>query len=233
MPAQVGDICGKPRTIANRKGFVMHKLKAIALATALAGASTAAMAAPSVYVGAQLGHQDTAFDVSSSYAGTTYGESLEGLSITGIAGGLYLGTKYPVGDSFFLGTELNVGTSAADHTTRYGVDSIKLEAGTSYGIAALAGMQLSPSTAVYGRLGYQRTEYEMTLSGAGYNESDDETFGGVRVGVGMETGLGDQLALRLDWSQTHYSSKTYSNGWVSETFEPTESLFQVGLSYQF
>lgn len=211
----------------------MHKLKLFVSSVALAGFSTAVMAAPSVYVGAQLGHQDTAFDMSTSYAGTTYGESLEGLSITGIAGGLYLGTKYPVGDSFFLGTEVNVGTSAADHTTRYGVDTIELEAGTSYGIAALAGKQLSPSTAVYGRLGYQRTEYEMTLSGPGYNESDDETFGGVRVGVGMETGLGDQLALRLDWSQTHYSSKTYSNGWVSETFEPTESLFQVGVSYSF
>lgn len=177
-------------TQGNIRELVMKKVMlAVSAATLFGFSATSIAATPSFFVGAQLGHQDTAFDMSTSYTGTTYSEGIEGLSISGIAGGLFVGAKYPVGESFYLGTEVNVGTSAADHTTSYGTDTVEVEAGTSYGIAALAGKQITPSTSIYGRLGYQRTKYELTYSGPGYSESDDDTFGGVRVGVGMETSL--------------------------------------------
>jgi outer membrane immunogenic protein len=187
------------------------------------GFSSAAVAAPEVFVGGQLGYQDTSLKLSD--AGVTF----DGVSISGVAGSLFAGVKYPLDGGFFIGAEANVGTSGADAEISLFDITVEADAKTSYGAAALLGYQVTDATALYGRLGYQRTEYELTVREPGFSVSDDETFGGVRFGIGMESELTEQLALRLDWSQTHYSSKDFDG----EKFEPTESLFQVGAVFKF
>lgn len=131
-------------------------------------------------------------------------------------------------------------------------ESYEYEAGRTYGLSVLAGYNLTEATSFYGRLGYQRTKIKASYNynesynyvnddfgfsdSDSYSESDSEskTFGGVRFGVGMETAISSNVALRLDWSQTHYSSETFSDGQGgSITFDPTESVFQAGVSYRF
>lgn len=131
-------------------------------------------------------------------------------------------------------------------------ESYKYEAGRTYGLGVLAGYNFTETTSFYGRLGYQRTKFKTSYnynesynfadpdfgffdSGSdSFSDSESKTFGGVRFGVGMETAISSNVALRLDWSQTHYSSETFSDGQGNSiTFDPTESALQAGISYRF
>lgn len=224
------------------------------------GASSAAVASPQFYLGAQAGYQDTSLEVSIDWSDVAFpeygGSSSEDYSVSGIAGGVFAGVKFNLGERFFISPEINLGTSNADGgiTSRdYGPDysyseSFEAEAGRSYGIGVLLGSEVTANTSVYGRLGYQRTKYELTYKESyvnnafpefSYSEStsDSDTFSGFRYGVGVETAVSERLALRLDWSQTRYSSKRYDVGdeWtnVTQSFKPTESLFQAGVVFTF
>lgn len=241
----------------NRKEFKMHKFKLLASGVALAGFSAAANAAPELYMGAQMGYQSTDVEYSDKYSyvngsfSDSYTETTD-YSVDGVAGGLFAGAKFYVSEGLYIAPEVNLGTSSADGGYREGYRNsdgatssfeIEAEAGKSYGFGVLLGKDLTANTSIYGRLGYQRTEYELTVSGTGFSsESDDETFGGIRYGLGLETAMTSNLALRLDWSLTDYSDESYSESTpdgfggtdtYTQTFDPTENLFQVGVSYRF
>lgn len=245
----------------------MRKLMMLASSAALLGASASAVAAPELYLGAQMGYQSTdlesTVDASSvDSVSSSSGSATADFNLDGVAGGIFAGAKFYVRESLYLATEVNLGTSNADGGIRVGssfeIDdgtfsdsgssssSINAEAGKSYGFGVLLGKDLTPSTSIYGRLGYQRTEYELTESGTGLTGLDtvsvDETFGGIRYGIGLETAMTNNLALRLDWSLTDYSDEGYSESFQNDfggteteslSFDPTENLFQVGLSYRF
>lgn len=242
----------------------MRKLMMLASSAALLGASASAVAAPELYLGAQMGYQSTDLEYTQGFSfvdsvSSSSGSSTADFSVDGVAGGIFAGAKFYVRESLYLATEVNLGTSNADGGIREGssfeIDdgtfsdsgssssSINAEAGKSYGFGVLLGKDLTPSTSIYGRLGYQRTEYELTASGTGLDTvSDDETFGGIRYGIGLETAMTNNLALRLDWSLTDYSDEGYSESFQNDfggtetgsfSFDPTENLFQVGLSYRF
>ncbi|HSH46967.1 MAG TPA: porin family protein [Halomonas sp.] len=215
----------------------MKKLTVIASSLILAGMSATAVAAsPEFFIGGQLGYQDN--DLEAKFSEPGYGLSND-FSLSGVAGGLFTGVKFDVGNGMFIAPELNVGTSDADGTLEVtdGADRtrVKAEASTSYGAGVLVGADVTPSTSFYGRLGYQRTKYKLKGSVTGYgSSSDSEKFDGFRYGVGVENKLTPDVALRLDWSQTRYSSESYSyQSGEKMKFEPTESLFQVGVSYRF
>lgn len=211
-------------------------------AASILGVSSNAFANPQFYAGLQAGYQGSSLEL--THKSDDYSYQVDGYAIDGIAGGLFAGVKFEIGENAFIGLEANVGTGNAETSEKereaylYEVE-YKSEAKTSYGIAALAGLKITPSTSLYGRLGYQRTKYEHSLrafipGGGEYSLSESDTYGGFRVGIGMETALTEHLAVRVDWSQTHYSSKSIR---LTEQdvvdFEPVETLFQVGVSYNF
>lgn len=210
-------------------------------AASILGVSSNAFANPQFYAGLQAGYQSSSLELTDK--SDDYSYQVDGYAIDGIAGGLFAGVKFEIGENAFIGLEANVGTGNAETSEKEreadGEGEYKSEAKTSYGIAALAGLKITPSTSLYGRLGYQRTKYEHSLRafipGDGeYSLSESDTYGGFRVGIGMETALTEHLAVRVDWSQTHYSSKSIR---LTEQdvvdFEPVETLFQVGVSYNF
>ncbi|WFM71357.1 outer membrane beta-barrel protein [Halomonas sp. CKK8] len=249
----------------------MKAIYTIPAAMLLAGSSTAVLAAPQFYLGAQAGYQDTAVEVSGS---DTYSDDVETNSFSfkqdsydasGIAGSALAGVKFDVGSNAFVSLEANIGTSNAEaefsDSSSYSYDEgefsgsgsrssfQRFESGKTYGIAALAGLEVTPSTSVYARLGYQRTEFEYSRgwsssseysdpwgsgsSSDGDSYSEDESFGGIRYGVGMETAIGERVAVRLDWSQTDYSSEDFDVYDQTIEIDPTESLFQAGVVYKF
>lgn len=215
-------------------------------AASILGVSSNAFANPQFYAGLQAGYQGSSLERTYKYRSDDYSYKyqVDGYAIDGIAGGLFAGVKFEIGENAFIGLEANVGTGNAETSEKWRdadlyEEEYKSEAKTSYGIAALAGLKITPSTSLYGRLGYQRTKYEHSLRafipGDGeYSLSESDTYGGFRVGIGMETALTEHLAVRVDWSQTHYSSKSIR---LTEQdvvdFEPVETLFQVGVSYNF
>lgn len=264
LPGKVTHIISKIRELN------MKAIYTIPAALLLAGASSAALAAPQFYLGAQAGYQDTAVEVTESESGSfadgfgSYSDSskLDSYDVSGVAGSLLAGVKFDAGDKAFVSLEANIGTSDAEaeftdsYSESYDDGSIsgnysesdfqKLESGKTYGIAILAGLEVTSSTSVYARLGYQRTEFEYSEGGSfqtsdsfgfsdsgGYSYSEDETFGGIRYGVGMETAVSERVAVRLDWSQTDYSSEEFDVDDRTYEIDPTESLFQAGVVYKF
>lgn len=213
----------------------------------LFGFAATSQAATELFIGAEAGYQNIDVENSAGYSDqfSQFNASTD-TSLTGMSGGIFAGVKYNISNSFYLATEVNIGTSNAKGGTSLSnnyqggsySESAELEAGTSYGVGLLAGFNITEATSLYGRLGYQRTNFELTES---YNDSfygsesvsGDEDLNGVRYGVGIETALTPTVALRLDWSQTQYSD--YSETYEGETFkiDPTESQFQVGVSYRF
>lgn len=218
----------------------MKKLTILASAVAAFSISAAAVAQPQLYVGGQLGLQDTNLETSFSSGPFS---SKDDFSINGFAGNVFTGVKFDAGNGFFISPEINVGSSTADGVSKESYDDgffsssseLKAEAGTSYGAGVLLGSDAFSGTSLYGRLGYQRTEYELTSSATGQSSvSEKETFDGFRLGIGMETAITSEVAVRLDWTQTIYSDESYTNSFGDKTtFEPTESLFQAGISYYF
>ncbi|TVP59955.1 MAG: hypothetical protein EA349_02185 [Halomonadaceae bacterium] len=213
-----------------------------ALGVALAAPALAAPALAShrVYLGVQAGYQNT--NMNFSEAGAGYHFSLDGLSVHGRAGNLFAGIRVPLTPGLFVALEGNLGDSNAEHKVRSSLavpdgDSIQghfgLQAGKTYGVAGLLGTPLAPQTQAYVRLGRQWADYrlkaggELTVGGAvesgGF--SGEETFRGTRYGLGVQTDLSTQLALRLDYSQTRYARE--------QGFRPVENLAVVGVLFQF
>lgn len=225
----------------------MRKI-AIALGVSMAALATTAHAAPEFFVGAEAGYQNIDMQDSFSYSDPTFqtGSSTD-FSMSGVSGGIFAGMKFNVNDSFYLAPEVNLGTSNASggssssSSDMFGGSrsrSYEFESGTSYGLGVLAGYNLTDTTSIYGRLGYQRTNFELTESYADIfgseSVSGDEDLNGVRYGVGIETALTQAVALRLDWSQTQYSDHTETNEFDEKfSIDPTESQFQVGVAYRF
>lgn len=215
----------------------MKKLS-ISISAAIAlGISGAAIASPGLYVGVQGGYHNV--DMEESYADAV-GKDAINFSSSGLAGGVFAGATFNVTPEFYLAPEVNIGYSTADGGDTYNSvfgysETYEIEAKQTYGISGLAGYQVTDATSVYGRLGYQWTKFEASYSETGMpSMSESKTFGGVRVGVGMETAVADNLALRLDWSYTDYSSESFDDDFGgTTTFDPEESLLQVGLSYRF
>jgi len=231
-------------------------------AATLFGFSAASIAAtPSFFVGAQAGYQNIDLEYSDRDSFGTASESFSSdYSLSGLAGGIFAGVKFNVTPNFYLAPEVNLGISNADggesdsYNDSWNGGSVnysesydyEVEADRSYGIGVLAGYKFTEATSFYGRLGYQRTKFEASYNESwslidqgfsdsdSFSASDSKTFGGVRFGVGMETAVSSNVALRLDWSQTHYSSETFSDDQgFSFTFDPTESLFQAGVVVSF
>ena len=149
----------------------MKRLTVIASSLLLAGMSATAVAAsPEFFVGGQLGYQDNDLEVKNS--GPGYSDSGD-ISLSGVAGGLFTGVKFDVGNGMFIAPELNVGTSDADGALDVGGYRAKAEASTSYGAGVLLGADVTSNTSFYGRLGYQRTKYKLKESVTGYGSFSD------------------------------------------------------------
>lgn len=200
---------------------MQKKLVSLVVAGALGVSSLAAANTqePDFYVGAQAGHMDTSLKYSEG------GYTEDGMALTGFTGGVFAGFTFDFSDEFFLGMEANLQFGGADYKVSFSPVSEKYEADNGWGVGVLSGVKVSPSTKIYARVGYHETKFKATYREIGLSESDKETFKGVRFGGGGETALTDQLALRLEWTQTRYSSE----GW----FKPTENLVQVGLKISF
>ena len=193
-----------------------NKLAGVLAAGAL-GVSSVAMAnvqQPDFYVGAQMGHMDTSVKT----------QDVDGSALTGVTGGLFTGLKYNLNNDFFMGAEANVQFSDAD----FKADGNKTKINEGWGLGILGGVNVTPATSFYGRVGYHETKFK--YKDADFSEDNwKKTFNGVRFGVGSETALTDQPALRMELTRTHYSSETIND----IKYKTTENLVQVGLKFKF
>lgn len=190
----------------------MTNIKMAALVTLCTVAFTAtAHAEPfsGPYVGAEITHDSFELDSDAilSASGTT--AALDSLNGNGVGLGIFAGYDYLINDQFFIGGEAKLHFSDAKMsiTLDDGVDvgRSNLQAKESYGISARGGAKINDSTGIYARLGWVNTKFKQTSSLNGTRTFDDRnTNDGFLYGAGLETFIGDNAGIRVEYTVTDY-----------------------------
>ncbi len=160
------------------------RILSIAAAAAVVLASPA-IAATGPYLGVGVTHDNIAT-----------GGDLEGVGFNGVGGTVFAGYKLPVGDNYYAAVEANFDLASA----KVGDDLDHTKADHSFGASALLGLNISDSTAFFGRVGYQRGRETTRVDGVDFSDSRD----GLRFGAGLETKISEKFSLRAEYSRTHY-----------------------------
>lgn len=204
---------------------------ALALATMLAAGTAQAQTNTSSwdgpYVGVTLGYSDFTMEVRERFMGDSFRDDFGG---NGANYGILAGWGFTHGQGY-LAFEASFGASSADATSSGPGGSFKIDQEESYGLSLLGGGFVADWLLLYGRVGWQRTNYEASLSGFG---SDDEDFDGVRVGLGSDIRYNENLSFRMEYNRIYYSSESYrlgDDGRVS--FEPEEARFELSAIMRF
>ncbi|WP_111655745.1 outer membrane beta-barrel protein [Isoalcanivorax indicus] len=205
--------------------------KIVCLAAMAMLASPAAMAREGLYGGLMIGIGDTQIEMRDREVGFV-DVRVEGLGASGAAAQLFLGSAIPT-DSGYWAFELNAGGSNIEYKESYG-DELTFESGASVGVSTLLAARFGEAH-MYGRLGIQRTTYELTYRELGSGSfSRDDNHVGARLGLGVDLPMPSGIDLRLDWTRTFYNSREYFGDSSSDvSFRPRESIFSVGVVASF
>jgi opacity protein-like surface antigen len=138
-------------------------------------------------------------------------------------GDIYLGAEV---DSEFANTNWNI---ERDPTGR--IYSIEKKA--SAGGSLRAGYVVNDAVLVYLRGGLVGTRYENEYAVGGAVVDESEVMMGTRFGGGIEFAASEDVRVRLDYTRSFYPdyAVTYPTG--SDQFDPSESLFRIGVAVGF
>ena len=152
----------------------------------------------------------------------------------GAALGAYLGYGWMFSDVYF-GGEVDGDLTSSNWNIERDPDGRIISSDRRGGIAASvrAGYVVDDSFLVYARAGavkgFFRTDYEQ----GGSKISQDDSLAGWQFGVGVEVPLKDELHVRFDYTHSEFDSYKvdYANG--TDSFDPEENLFRVGITKRF
>lgn len=166
----------------------MRNIAIVSAVAALAVATPALAANSGAYVGVGVTHDNL-------HGGGDF-EGLELTGFDGIGGTVFAGYDFALSENVFAGVEANFDLASA----KSGNKTNGLQLDYMFGASGRLGYNLNSSTALYGRVGYQRlrgTTYDAGLKDSSSND-------GLRLGAGLETAVTEQLSLRFEYNRTHY-----------------------------
>lgn len=144
---------------------------------------------------------------------------------------LKIGYNSVLSNGMFLGAEANYNATGIDETV---IDEVgnKVDLGkeSSYGIRGKLGAALNDDVALYGIVGYQSTEFDITAADEDSSTSEENDHTGISYGIGVTYAIQSNLLLTAEAIQTDYDDKTYFEG---SDVEADETQFGVGLAYRF
>lgn len=191
------------------------------------------------YLGAQAGYDS--YRIRQSISGV--GEFSSTASATGWVGGLFAGYGQYFSNYYYLGGELLANYNGNNQTTFSMVDNDgdsanqKFEAKGTWGISLLPGIKLNDTTLGYVRLGYNWTNFEASDSaadaGVTASGSKSNTEGGFDFGLGLETLVYQNWSVRTEYNHVWYNSFNFNAGPASESFDPSDNQFTLGVLYHF
>jgi len=156
---------------------------------------------------------------------------------TGFTGGVFAGYNRQF-DRWVLGGELDaeISDAAWDHEREPTGRSFSLEKQYSLGASLRAGYVFGQAALLYARAGVVHSGFEYNLLRGMTAVNSDLGKTGLRLGMGMEMPVNEQLNVRLDFSHTDYGRETVfvpgpDNG--NERFDMAETLFRLGTAYRF
>ncbi len=188
------------------------------------GGSAAAQTSPfeGYYIGAQGHYSYINVDVDISGVGS--GDD----NLDGFGGGGFIGWGgTDPNNSFYGSIEAEVGYDNADWSDSIGGVTVEAEAQYTFGLGMRLGLVLADRYLLYGRAGWQRTQFEASAAGFG---SEDEWFDGFRFGGGLEGFITDNFAVRTEYTYTIYNDPTDISG---VDFDVNQHLVRVGGAFYF
>lgn len=102
----------------------------------------------------------------------------------------------------------------------------------SYGANARVGHVLGKTSLLFGQVGVVRTRFDLPFSTTLTSVRSKETRTGLRFGIGLETGLGENTRLRLDYTATQYRKYDVEYGLQADSFDHAETQFRIGLMWR-
>ncbi len=223
----------------------MRIASALLGATALVALSATPALAKSAfdgpYVGVAAGYTWLNPDSETRVPGTNLNDRVDE-SADGFTGAAFFGYGRTF-DAFYLGGEAEIGWSDLEETFRVGPNPYGYEAGLTYGLSARAGYLVDRDTLVYGRVGWQRTELDVTsqlnnivtIGGIIPRIDESQDLDAWRVGGGVERVVGQNLLVRAEYNYTNYEDVTlrYTGNLGSLELSPEEHTARVGIAYRF
>lgn len=188
------------------------------------------------YVGGQLGFN--ALATHSNEERIQGGSDDAHFGNTGFAGGLFGGYGWNL-NHWYLGLEVDTDNSDADWYHRKNKSESRtssLERNQSIAASLRAGRALVNNSLLYARVGAVRTAFDAyyKINDAPQNAyNDDVDLDGLRVGVGAEFDVTEQLFARMEYSFTDYEDKKLVSENFNENYAIQESLFHLGIGWRF
>ncbi len=148
----------------------------------------------------------------------------------GFGGGGFTGFGV-INGPYYVAVEGEVGYDGADWSETSGGLTLDAEAQLTYGASFHIGYVIADDLLLYGRLGYVRTNVELTgtLTGVG-TASEDEDLDGFRFGGGVEGMLADNIGVRGEYTYTIYDDPFDIPGL---DVDANQHLLRVGIAYYF
>ena len=216
--------------------------KKLLIATAILTSSSVALATTNgAYIGANLGLDSVPYNMTSPTIGSSKGAFEKGTR--GTAANLFAGYGALVSQQAYLGGEIFVGGSSVDITTFDGTAghnttlTSKLRKGLSYGISFIPGYMVTDSTMLYGRAGLIRTRFNeknttTTLTDhiqSTLNQSASQTVTGKQLGLGVQSDITQNVAMRAEYTYTSYQSFNA----LGSKYKLKDDQVSLGLVYSF
>ncbi|MFV3127460.1 outer membrane protein [Niveispirillum sp. KHB5.9] len=195
------------------------------IASALLGgvALVAVGAAPSLaqspfdgaYVGVFTGYSDT-------NASAASGAATADIDADAWLYGAYAGYGKTF-DKLYLGAEAEVGSaSLSGNSGTVAGFATKLNANESWGLSVRAGYLATNDLLVYGRAGWQRTNYDVTVGTGATRFKASDDLDGYRLGGGLEYAVTDNVLVRTEYNYVNYDNTNFR-----------ENQLRVGVAYRF
>lgn len=208
------------------------------------------------YVGAGLGPDYASFKVDARIKEIHNGRASfdvkngEQLAGTGAFGTIFAGYGRRLSDwgfkpnNYYLGGELNANLSTLQHQNfnnefvHMSFSSTNYRMRYGFGASILPGYLFTDATLFYGRVGYANANFKVSTSDASLKDID-RNLSGFRWGFGLQQALATRIAMRVEYSNTLYSSTSISTfdrlSTVSKTvqFAPNENEVEFGIVYNF
>lgn len=207
--------------------------KKLIIATAvLATTSSLAFADGVPYVGASLGYGKNSYSLKDPNSVKT------NMNSNGVIGGLFAGYGVTLSNNIYLGGEgfVNGGTQSTSNKAIANLSTrTQLTSKYSYGLDFVPGYKVTPTTLVYGKVGVVRTQFKQAQSlvvGAPANAvagSNTNTVTGGRLGLGVQTEVATNVAVRGEFVHTSYNSFSSLGNRIS----PKNNQVNFGLVYSF
>ncbi len=204
----------------------MIKKSSIFVAALVASFATAQVASAQsspfdgFYAGGQVGYSYIDVELSIDDLGS------EDDNLDGFGGGAFIGFG-AVNNQMYGGLEAEVGYDGADWSETAEGITVGLEAQLTYGLSARVGGVIADKYLIYGRVGWVRTNFELSISDFG---SGDEYFDGIRFGGGVEAMLSNNLSARAEYTYTIYEDAFDIPGM---DFDVDQHLVRIGVAYYF